>query len=144
MPRLRIALCALPFLLTGTLLANPVSLDPTSGLANGIGIAAVVFALAAEVVVTSTAAILICRGAQRPQVVLAFAVLNALSYTVFIRMLYPITGLVLLIELLIWLVEAGGMVAITRRFSEKPLTPKQALVISAVGNLVSFIIGYGA
>ncbi|MCW1925814.1 hypothetical protein OKA05_24865 [Luteolibacter arcticus] len=139
---IRLALAALLFFIPGTLTANPVS-DPTAGLAKGIGMAVVVFALAAEVALTSTVAIWLCRIGHRPPLVIAFALLNGLSYTVFIRMIYPRTGMIVLIELLIWIVEAFGMLVITDRLSDKPLTPKRALAISFAGNLLSFLIGYG-
>ena len=141
--RLRFALLALLLFLPGTLAANPVS-DPTGGLVKGFGIAVVAFALAAEVILTSTVVIWLCRIGDRPPLVVSIALLNLLSYTVFIRMIYPRTGMILLIELLIWVVEAFGMLVISHRLSDKPLSPKRALAISCTGNLLSFLIGYGA
>jgi hypothetical protein len=141
--RLRIALIALFLCLPGTLAANPVSVDPVGGLTKGFGLAVAAFALAAEVVFTSTVAIWLCRIGHRPPLVIAFAALNILSYTVFIRLLYPRSGMILLIELLIWVVEALGMLAITHRLSDRPLTPRRALAISFAGNLLSFLIGFG-
>ena len=142
--RLRFALFALILCLPGTLVANPVSLDPTGGLATkGVWLAVTAFALAAEVTLTASTTIWLCRIGHRPPLIIAFSVLNILSYTIFIRLLYPRLRMIPLVELLIWIVEAIGMVAITDRLSDKPLTPKRALAISFAGNLLSFLIGFG-
>lgn len=123
--------------------ANPVTMDPTGGLGRGLVFAAITFALAIEVAVTSAAVIWLCRIEVRPPVVAALALLNLASYFLFIRLLHPFIGKILITESLIWVVEAAAIFVVSHLMSEKPLSMKRALVVSLVGNLASFLVGYG-
>lgn len=119
--------------------ANPVN---PGGEARGmVGVALTGIALSVEVALSAALLVLICRVEHRVRLVAGLLGLNLLSYAIFVDFLFPRFPHLVLIELMIWLLEAGGMMLLVRWAGGSPLKAWQALVISLVGNLASYLIG---
>lgn len=119
--------------------ANPV--NPSGEALGLVGIGLTGIALAVEVSLTAALLMLICRVEHRVRLVAGLVVLNLLSYFVFVAFLFPRFPHLLVIEIMIWLLEAAGMLVLVRLSGGAPLKAWQALAISLVGNLASFLIG---
>lgn len=119
--------------------ANPVNPGGEAlGLA-GIGLTGI--ALSVELALTASLLVLLCRIDYRVRLSVGLLVLNLLSYFAFIGFLFPRFPYLLVIEVMIWLIEAVGMVFLVRLAGGNPLKPWQALAISLAGNLASYLIG---
>ena len=75
------------------------------------------------------------------RLVAGLVVLNLLSYFAFVAFLFPRFPHLLVIEIMIGLLEAAGMMVLVRLAGGNPLKAWQALAISLVGNLASYLIG---
>lgn len=120
--------------------ANPAK-DPLGSLGDVVQSGIVCVALAAEVALVSFLVGTLCGADRRLPLIVSVTVLNIVSYAVFIRSVLPMVKNILLIESVIWLVEAIVILAIARSQTPRPVTMKGALWISLAGNMTSYFIG---
>lgn len=119
--------------------ANPV--NPGGEALGLVGIGLTGIALTVEVALTAALLILLCRVEHRVRLATGLVALNLVSYFVFIAFLFPRFPHLFVIEMMIWLLEAAGMAILVGGTGSNPLKWWQALAISFVGNLASFLIG---
>ena len=119
--------------------ANPV--NPGGEALGLVGIGLTGIALSVEVVLTAALLVLICRVEHRVRLAAGLVVLNLLSYFAFVAFLFPRFPHLLVIEIMIWVLEAAGMMVLVRLAGGNPLKAWQALAVSLVGNLASYLIG---
>ncbi len=119
--------------------ANPV--NPGGEALGIVGIALTGISLSVEVAISAALLVLICRVEHRVRLVAGLLGLNLLSYAIFVAFLLPRFPYLVVIELMIWLLEAGGMMLLVRWAGGNPLKVWQALAVSLVGNLASYLIG---
>lgn len=119
--------------------ANPV--NPGGEALGLVGIALTGLSLSVEVAIAAALLVLICRVEHRLPLVAGLLGMNLLSYAIFVAFLLPRFPHLVVIELMIWLLEAAGMILLVRWSGGNPLKGWQALVISLVGNLASYLIG---
>ena len=127
----------------GTALGNPVR-DPLDQMSQGLWIAVAVVALVIEIAITAGLLIWIIGVERRLPVVLGLALLNAVTFCVFVVWLQPSIQNTLVTESLIWLTESFAMVWIAGVLGSTVVALPRALGVAFVGNLISYLVGSSA
>jgi hypothetical protein len=131
------------FLMPSTALANP-SIDPGDQMHQGFLLALITLALLIEIAITALILIYACQIDHRLTLVASLTLLNVASFSVFILYLHPKIGSVTITELLIWFAETYAVTHISRSLGERPLSYRQALAVTFMGNMFSYVVGLAA
>ena len=123
--------------------ANPRP-DPGEAFRSGSVVALTLFAIAMEVIVVTKLLGLAADIERKALLWWLIIGLNVATFTVFIMVLHRWIRSVTVIELLVVVSETYAMMRISSELGTKPLTFRQCLVISLIGNVVSYVIGMSA